>query len=147
MTVSPCPADFFVYNRELYQFLLEKRNGIKSNCTQIVSISLEIDRVDPLVVLDNRAQPNQLNFYWENKSKKEALAALGAVAKLEITGKDRFIKSEKFIQECLHKITSFSKTNQPFSGQNFIVPLVSLIKITKQMTHFQQLQFFCLVGN
>ncbi len=119
MTVSPCPADFVVYNREIYQFLLEQRNCIKSNFTQIVSISLEIDRVDPLVVLDKLAQPNQLNFYWENKSKKEALAALGAVEKLQIAAKDRFIKSEEFIQECLHKITSFSKTNLPFSGPQF----------------------------
>ncbi|MBR8834326.1 MAG: isochorismate synthase [Stigonema ocellatum SAG 48.90 = DSM 106950] len=120
MTVSPCPAHSFVYNRELYQFLLEQeRNGIKSNCTQIVNISLEIDLVDPLVVFDHLAQPNQLNFYWENQSKKEAIAALGAVAKLEIPGKDRFIKSEYFIQKCLRKITSFSQTNQPFSGPLF----------------------------
>jgi menaquinone-specific isochorismate synthase len=120
MTVSPCLADFSVYNRELYQFLLEQeRHCLKSKCAQIISIALEIDLVDPLVVLAKLAQPNQLNFYWENKSKKEAIAALGSVEKLEINGKDRFIESQTFIQNCLHRITSFSQTNQPFSRPLF----------------------------
>lgn len=120
MTASPCLADFFVYNREIYQFLLEQeRHCLKSNCTQIVSISLEIDLIDPLVVLAKLAKPHQLNFYWENRSKKEAIAALGAVAKAEIDGKDRFIKSQEFIQNCLYRITSFSQKNQSFSKPLF----------------------------
>jgi menaquinone-specific isochorismate synthase len=120
MTVSPCPADFFVYNKELYQFLVAaQRNCIKNNCTQIASIALEIDLLDPLVVIDKLARPNELNFYWENKGKKEAIAAIGALQKLEIAGKDRFIKAEEFIQSCLNKIIYFSKDKKPFSGPHF----------------------------
>ncbi len=119
MTFSPCRADFFVYNEELCQFLLAQQNGRNRHCSQIASISLPIDRVDPLVVMEHLAQPNQLSFYWENKSKKEAIAAIDAVAKLEIAGKNRFIKAEDFIQECLHKINYFHTPKQPFSKPLF----------------------------
>ncbi|ARV61753.1 isochorismate synthase [Nostocales cyanobacterium HT-58-2] len=121
MTVSSCNADFFVYNKELCCFLLAvQQNCIKNNSTQIASLSLEIDWVDPLVVLNQLAEPNKINFYWENRGKKEALAAVDAVAKLEIAGKDRFAKSEEFIQEIVQNITCFSKTNQVFSGTQFL---------------------------
>ncbi len=119
MTFSPCRADFRVCNEELYQFLLAQQNGINRHRSQIASISLPIDRVDPLVVLEHLAQPNQLSFYWENQSKKEAIAAIDAVEKLEIAGKTRFIKAEEFIKECLHKINYFPSTNQPFSKPIF----------------------------
>ncbi|NJM72527.1 MAG: isochorismate synthase [Scytonema sp. RU_4_4] len=121
MTVSPCNADFFVYNKELYRFLVAvQQNCIRNNSTQIASLALEIDWVDPLVVLDKLAQPRKMSFYWENKGKKEALAAVDAVAKIEIAGKDRFAKSEEFIKECVQNITSFSRTNQAFSGTQFL---------------------------
>jgi menaquinone-specific isochorismate synthase len=120
MTVSPCSVDFFVYNKELYRFLIAvQQKSIKSNSTQIASISLEIDSVDPLVVLDKLTQPNQLNFYWENKGKNEAIAAIDAVTKLQIEGKDRFYKSEEFIKYCLSNIISFGKTEAPFSKPIF----------------------------
>ncbi|WP_026732595.1 isochorismate synthase [Fischerella sp. PCC 9605] len=120
MTVSQCPADFFVYNKELYQFLVAaQRKSIKNNSAQIASISLEINLVDPLVVMDKLAQPNQLNFYWENKGKKEAIAAIDAVAKLQIEGKERFSKSEKFIKYCLKNIINFSSTEEVFSRPLF----------------------------
>jgi menaquinone-specific isochorismate synthase len=120
MTVSPCNADFFVYNKELCRFLLAvQQNCIRNNVTQIASLSLEIDWVDPLVVLDKLAQSNKIIFYWENKGKKEAIAAVDAVAKIEITGKERFAKSEEFIKECVQNITCFSTKNQVFSGTQF----------------------------
>ncbi|MBD2774746.1 isochorismate synthase [Iningainema tapete] len=119
MTVSPCLTDFFIYNQEICQFLSTQQNYLKSNRTQIVSIALEIDRVDPLVVFNKLAQPNQLNFYWENKSKNVAIAAIDAVVKLEVAGKNRFVKSEKFIKQCRDNITYFSQTNLPFSKPLF----------------------------
>ncbi|GAB1538345.1 isochorismate synthase [Scytonema sp. NUACC21] len=121
MTVSQCRADFFVYNKELYRFLWAvQQNCLKKDCTQIASVSIEIDAVDPLVVLDKLAEPHQISFYWENKGKKEAIAAIDTVAKLEITGKKRFIKAENFIKDCLKKTICFSKINQGFSDPQFL---------------------------
>jgi menaquinone-specific isochorismate synthase len=84
-----------------------------------VSISLEIDLVDPLVVLDKLAQPNEINFYFENKGKGEAIAAIDAVSKLHIDGMERFSKAEYFIKNSLKNIISFDKKNQPFAGPHF----------------------------
>jgi menaquinone-specific isochorismate synthase len=120
MTVSLCPVDFFVYNKELCHFLFTvQQYCLKNNRTQVVSISLEIDLVDPLVVLEKLAQPNQLSFYWENQGKQEAIAAIGAVAKLEIAGENRFLKSEEFIKNSWEKIVCFNRTDKYFSKPLF----------------------------
>lgn len=72
MPVLPCRTNLFPSHRELYQFLLAvQQNCLKSKCTQIVSISLEVEQIDPLVVMENVSQPDQLNFYFENKGKKK----------------------------------------------------------------------------
>lgn len=85
MLVLPCRANIFLDYKKIYQvFLACKHYCQKSNCTQIVSISLEIDLVEPLIVLQEVAKPDELNFYLENKSKGEAIAAIDAVATLQI---------------------------------------------------------------
>jgi menaquinone-specific isochorismate synthase len=120
MRVSPCRSNFFVDHKELYQFLLAvQENCPKNNCRQIVSISLDIDWVDPLVVLDQLLQANEINFYFENKSKGEAIAAIDAVAKLQIDGQERFHQAEYFIKSCLKNIINYGNSNQPFSGPHF----------------------------
>lgn len=120
MTVSPCRTNSLAEHKDLYQFLSAvQENCCKNNCRQIVSISLEIDFVDPLVVLDKLGQANEINFYFENKGKGEAIAAIDALAELHIEGTDRFSKAEYFIKNCLKNIINFGNTNQPFSGPHF----------------------------
>jgi menaquinone-specific isochorismate synthase len=120
MTVSPCRSNFFVFDKDLYQFLLTvQENCLKHNCRQIVSISLDIDWVDPLVVLDKLTQANEINFYFENQSQGEAIAAVGTVAKLAIDGKERFTQAENFIKSCLKNIINFGGNNQSFANPHF----------------------------
>ncbi|TVP62138.1 MAG: isochorismate synthase [Nodularia sp. (in: Bacteria)] len=120
MTVLPCRSNFFVKNKDLYHFLLNvQENCLKNKCRQIVSISLEIDWVDPLVVLDKLTQANEINFYFENRAKGEAIAAIDTVAKLEIDGKDRFNQAEHFIKSCLKNIISFGNKQSTFAGPRF----------------------------
>ncbi|MDJ0617403.1 MAG: isochorismate synthase [Calothrix sp. MO_192.B10] len=109
MTVSPCAADFFVYNKELYQFLLSiQQNCGQNNCRKIASISLEIDLVDPLVVFTRLSRTNQLNFYWENTANREAIVAIDAVIKQENYGQHRFDQAEDFIKKSIKNISKFS---------------------------------------
>ncbi|WP_392532060.1 isochorismate synthase MenF [Nostoc sp. C117] len=120
MTVSPCRSNLFVQHKDLYQFLLAvQKKCLKNNCSQIVSISQEIDLVDPLLVLEQLTQANEINFYFENRGKGEAIAAIDAVTKLQIDGIDRFIKAEYFIKSCLKNIINFGNANEPFSGPHF----------------------------
>ena len=116
MTVSPCSAKFFISNQELYQFLEKKQAYcIKNNCTQIASIAVYIDSVDPLVVFQKLATIDRLNFYWESPSKKQAIAAIGAVTKFEVEGKSRFSEAENFIKFNLSRIINFCNVNNSLS--------------------------------
>ncbi|MEH2078384.1 MAG: isochorismate synthase [Nostoc sp.] len=120
MTVSPCRNNLFVERKDLYQFLLlVQEKCLQNNDKQIVSISQEIDLVDPLLVLDQLTQANEINFYFEDRAKGEAIAAIDSVAKLQIDGADRFAQAEYFIKSCLKNIINFGNANQPFSGPHF----------------------------
>ncbi|MBW4689530.1 MAG: isochorismate synthase MenF [Komarekiella atlantica HA4396-MV6] len=120
MTVSPCRSNSFVEHKDLYQFLLTvQEKCLKNNSRQIVSISQEINLVDPLVVLNKLTQVNEINFYFEHKGKGEAIAAIDTVTKLQIDGIERFTKAEYFIKSCLKNIINFGNANQPFSGPHF----------------------------
>ncbi|BAT52198.1 isochorismate synthase [Nostoc sp. NIES-3756] len=120
MTVSPCRRNSFVEYKDIYKFLLNvQENCLKNDFRQIVSISLEIDWVDPLAVLDKLAQENAINFYFENRGKGEAIAGIDAVTKLQINGQERFLQSEYFIKTNLKNISSFGNTNQAFAGPHF----------------------------
>ncbi len=120
MTVSPCRSNLFVERKDLYQFLLSvQEKCLQNNGKQIVSISQEIDLVDPLLVLDQLTQANEINFYFEDRAKGEAIAAIDSVAKLQIDGVDRFTQAEYFIKSCLKNIINFGNANQPFSGPHF----------------------------
>ena len=120
MTVSPCRSNLFVERKDLYQFLLSvQEKCLQNNGKQIVSISQEIDLVDPLLVLDQLTQANEINFYFEDRAKGEAIAAIDSVAKLQIDGADRFTQAEYFIKSCLKNIINFGNANQPFSGPHF----------------------------
>ena len=120
MTVSPCRSNFFVKHKDLYHFLLKvQENCLQNNCRQIVSISLDIDWVDPLVVLDKLTQANEINFYIEHQGKGEAIAAIDSLAKLEIDGQDRFQQAEYFIKKCLKNMTKFGNNQQNFAGSHF----------------------------
>ncbi|WP_066380506.1 MULTISPECIES: isochorismate synthase MenF [unclassified Anabaena] len=120
MTVSPCRSHFFIAHKELYQFLLAvQENCLKNDCRQIVSVSLEIDLIDPLIVLDKLAQANAINFYFENRGKGEAIAAIDAVTKIQFNGKERFAQAEYFIKSNLKNIINFGITNEAFTGAHF----------------------------
>ncbi len=118
MTVSPCRANFLLDYKELYQFLLACQADC-SRSAQFVSISIEIKAVDPLVVLEKIAKPGQLTFYYENRSKGEAIAAIDAVAKLNVEGKKRFNNTQKFIKSCLADTITIGNINHPFAGSHF----------------------------
>jgi menaquinone-specific isochorismate synthase len=113
MTISPCRSHTFVDYKYLNQLLLEvQENCRRHNHSKIVSIPLEIGLVDPLLVLDKFNQKNAINFYFENRNNGEAVAAIDTVDKIEVSGEDRFIKSEEFIKNCLKNIIPISPHSQ-----------------------------------
>ena len=120
MLVLPCRDRFSIHYKELHQFLLAAQADCQqTNRPQIISISWEIDPVDPLVVWQQMAQPEQPSFYLENPGKTEAIAAIGAAAELQLAGQQRFEQAQEFVQLCLAKTSTFGNIDYPFAGPHF----------------------------
>ncbi len=120
MSVIPYRTHLFQERRELLQLLLTgKQQSIEKGCPQIVSISQEIQPLDPLAVLQGIAKPEQLQFYWEKASKKLAIAAIDAAVSLKFEGANRFHKAQQFIQSHLTNILPYGDLHLPFSGPHF----------------------------
>jgi menaquinone-specific isochorismate synthase len=96
-----------------------KQQAIAKACPQIISISQEIEPIDPLAVLQAIAKTAQLQFYFENRSKNEAVAAIDSAICINLEGTNRFHQAQSFIQSCLKKIISHGHLNRPFAGPHF----------------------------
>ncbi len=120
MPVTPYHTHLFQDQKKLYQLLLTgKQQSIEKGCSQIVSISQEIQPLDLLAVIQGVAKPDQLQFYWENGSQGEAIAAIDAILSRQIEEGNRFPKAQNFIDSCLRNIINFGDLNLPFSGSHF----------------------------
>jgi menaquinone-specific isochorismate synthase len=73
--------------------------------TEIVSLALQIPTVDPLACLQKLGHSNTLNFYWENCSKQEAVAAWGVTIRGNTEPDSRFASAQKLIQNWFRQIT------------------------------------------
>jgi menaquinone-specific isochorismate synthase len=97
MPVTPYRANLLQDHKELYQLLsASKQRAIEKDCPQILSISQEIQPLDPLAVLQAIAKPNHLQFYLEKGSKNESIAAIDAIDFIKIEGINRFKQSSIF---------------------------------------------------
>jgi menaquinone-specific isochorismate synthase len=120
MPVTPYRTNLFQDHKELYQLLSAgKQQSIAKNCPQIISISQEIQPLDPLAVLQAIAKPDQLQFYFEKRTQSEAIAAIDAATSINLKGTNRFKESKKFINLCLENTIIYGHLTLPFSGPHF----------------------------
>jgi menaquinone-specific isochorismate synthase len=115
--------------KELYRFLLNcQQIAVEKQSTQLVSISLEIEPVDPLVVLHQLDGSNQPSFYLQKSDFKGssnfeangfAIAAIGTAASLHVDGGDRFNRAKAFIRSTLPNTIIVGDSHLPFSGPHF----------------------------
>ena len=120
MPATPYRTHLFQDRKELYQLLLAgKQQSVAKGSPQIVSISQEIQLIDPLAVFQAFTKPNQLQFYFEKASKREAIAAIDSTISINIEGANRFQEAQQFIQSALANILPGGNLNLPFSGPHF----------------------------
>ncbi len=142
MQVLPRRYNVSIDTQKLYQFLLASQQNCYNNCTQLVSISLEIEPIDPLAVLERIAQPNQLSFYFENKERGVAIAAIDAVAQVKIAGNNRFDIAQTFIKSCLDYTSLFSTIIHPLAGPHFFCSFSFFDQIAQPLYPFPAAQIF-----
>ncbi|CAA9320904.1 Isochorismate synthase @ Phylloquinone-specific isochorismate synthase [uncultured Leptolyngbya sp.] len=128
MTVTPRSTHLFQTRRELHHFLSRyKQISEERTQPQIVSLSMAMNAVDPLVVFQALAEPQQLNFYMEKRSFGQevepqagvAIAAIGSAAKLTVNGAERFTAAQQFIRSTLAHTAICGQAHLPLAGPHF----------------------------
>ncbi|MBM0743139.1 isochorismate synthase [Phormidium sp. CLA17] len=129
MPVTLCCNQQFKTQRDLYQFLSDcQQVSCEKKQAQIISISLEVDAVDPLAILHEMDELGQLSFYLEKQDLSEktnfsddkvAIAAINSVAQFQTDNSQRFEEVKAFIQDILANTIMAGASDIPFSGPHF----------------------------
>jgi len=93
--------------KQLYQFIeFCKQQSIVDDHPKIASVTLSIPAVDPLRVMHDLMQPDELHFYVENREEGRAIAAINTALIHQSEGTQRFAAAQQFTQDWLpHLIT------------------------------------------
>lgn len=120
MTILPLNPTENATPEALTGFFSQCRDAARANgCAQLVSITLVVDALDPLAVLESIYEPGELHFYAENPRMETAIAGADAVASLEASGPGRFAEVQKFIDRTLEHTLAVGEVAAAFGGPHF----------------------------
>lgn len=85
----------------------------------LASITLRVQHIDPLAVLESIYEEGELHFYLENSQVDEAVAGAEAVLSATFSGADRFTRTQEFIATALADAIAIGDMDAPFSGPHF----------------------------
>jgi len=88
---------------------------------QLVSISMAVDSLDPLAVLESIFEERELHFYAERPGSGFAVAGAEAVLEFSAEGPDRFAAAKRFIAATLADTLAVGPLEEPFAGPHFFV--------------------------
>ena len=106
----------------LHRFLVQCADAARmAGRPQLVSISVAVDNLDPLAVLESIFEPNELHFYAERPS--QGFAVAGAETALEFTsqGPGRFAAAKAFIAQVLANTQAVGPLDESFAGPHFFL--------------------------
>lgn len=86
---------------------------------QLVSISLAVDHLDPLAVLESIFEPAELHFYAERPAQGFAVAGAEAVLEFRASGPGRFTAARDHIARVLADTIAVGPLAEPFAGPHF----------------------------
>ncbi len=86
---------------------------------KLVSISLAVDALDPLAVLESIFEPGEPHFYTERPGIETAIAGAETAVACEAHGPGRFADVQRFIDETLAHTIAVGDVNAPFGGPHF----------------------------
>lgn len=86
---------------------------------QLVSISVPVEHLDPLAVLESIFEPNELHFYAERPAQGFAVAGAEAVMEFSASGPNRFAEARDHIGRILENTIAVGPVTEPFAGPHF----------------------------
>ncbi len=101
-------------------FLAQAREAARRDGhAKLVSISIEVDALDPLAVLEAIFDPREPHFYAERPSSESAIAGAEVALAFEAAGPERFAAVQRWMDETLAHTIAVGEVNAPFGGPHF----------------------------
>ncbi len=120
MTILPLNPAENSSPEALIAFLAQcQQVAAKKGRAQLVSISLEIEALDPLAVLESIFEPGERHFYVERPADGFAVAGAEAVLSFSASGAERFSECQRFIDETLANALAVGPQSAAFAGPHF----------------------------
>lgn len=86
---------------------------------QLVSISMVVENLDPLAVLESIFEPGEPHFYAERPAHGFSVAGAEAAVDFTTSGEGRFSEARAFIDRTLNDTIAVGPLSEPFAGPCF----------------------------
>ena len=101
-------------------FLGESRDAAaRAGRPKLVSITIQVESLDPLAVLESIFESGERHFYAERPSEGWALAGAESVLSFSASGPGRFADCQGFIDRTLEGAIAVGDQDAPFGGPHF----------------------------
>ncbi len=120
MTILPLNPSENASPEALGSFFSQCREAARrAGRPRLVSITVTVEALDPLAVLESIYEPGELHFYAENPRMEMAIAGADAVVARESSGASRFADVQTFIDDVLEHALAVGDVAAPFGGPHF----------------------------
>lgn len=86
---------------------------------QLVSISMEVETLDPLAVLESIFEPGEPHFYAERPAQGFSVAGAEPAITAEFAGPERWVQARAWIGQVLDNTIAVGPLSEPFAGPHF----------------------------
>ncbi len=101
-------------------FLAECRDAAaEAGRPKLVSITIQVESLDPLAVLESIFEPGERHFYAERPSEGWAIAGAESVLSFTASGPGRFDECQAFVDRALEDAIAVGDQEIPFGGPHF----------------------------
>ncbi|EIP97156.1 isochorismate synthase family protein [Opitutaceae bacterium TAV1] len=120
MTILPIHPAENATPEALGAFLAQCREmAARDGREKLVSISLAVDALDPLAVLESIFEPDEPHFYTERPGMESAIAGAEIAVAYTAHGPERFAQVQRFIDDTLAHTIAVGDVEAPFGGPHF----------------------------
>jgi len=127
VTVLPIDPVSHASPEALHGFLSECRDcAAQAGRPSLVSITIQVEDLDPLAVLESIFEPGERHFYAERPSEGWAIAGAESVLSFSTSGRGRFSACQRFIDRVLGDAIAVGDQDIAFGGPHFFAAFTFL---------------------
>ncbi|HEY1792206.1 MAG TPA: isochorismate synthase [Opitutaceae bacterium] len=120
MTILPLDPVANASPEALRGFLAECRDqAAQAGAPVLASITVRVESLDPLAVLESIFEPGERHFYAERPSEGWAVAGAESALSFTSSGPGRFGDCQRFIDSVLGRAVAVGEQDAPFGGPHF----------------------------